>query len=191
MEIFTNRHVEEEELIAQLKLGSEEAFAQIYDFYWKRLLYMAISKLRDLDEAEDVVQDIFVSLWNRREDLFIRTSLNSYLAVAVKFRVLKALAKKQHQEKYSNHQLTFTPLSDNSTQEWIEFEELTARMNDAIAKLPEKCRLVYQLKKQAYYSQKEIAQELEISEKTVEAHLAKAMKSLRANLGQFLSVFIF
>ena len=190
MEIFTENQAGEDELIAQLKLGSEDAFAQIYSFYWKRLLYMAISKLRDLDEAEDVVQDIFVSLWNRREELIIRTSLGSYLSVAVKFRVLKALAKRQHQEKYSNHHLVFKPLSDNSTQEWLDFEELTTQMNDIIARLPERCRLVYQLKKQGYYSQKEIAKELEISEKTVESHLAKAMKSLRASLGQFLSVFI-
>ena len=82
------------ELLSLLRQGVESGFTEIYNRYWKNLLVVAVNKTGDLDEAEEIVQDIFVSLWNRRETLEITSSLNNYLAVSVKYRVIKALAKK-------------------------------------------------------------------------------------------------
>ena len=140
----------------------------------------------ELDEAEEIVQDIFVSLWKRRNDLGEINTLSSYLAVSVKYRVIKMLDKRSSRQKYTDYTRPALSLTDDSTQQWLEFEELRSRLAVFVADLPEKCRLVYQLSRESGLSQKRIAEELSISEKTVEAHLGKALRTLRTRLSQFL-----
>lgn len=172
------------ELLDLLRSGDRSAFAEIYNRYWKKLFTVATNKIGQPEEAEEVVQDIFISLWNRREDIIITTSLGAYLAVSVKYRVIKVLAKRNQYNKYAVHSQAILPITTNSTEEWFEFEELRSRLEVLVANLPEKCRLVYKASREAGFSQKQIAQEFGISEKTVEAHIGKALKSLRTGLGQ-------
>jgi RNA polymerase sigma-70 factor (family 1) len=174
------------ELTGLLQQGDVMAFTEIYNRYWKKLFAVAGNKIRDLDEAEEIVQDIFVSLWARREQLRITGTLSAYLAVSVKYRVIKALDKQYHRQQYADHSRQALSLLDNSTQDWLQFEELKDRLSQLVADLPEKCRLVYQLSRESGYSQKQIAEELNISEKTVEAHIGKALKNIRSGLQQFL-----
>nr|WP_295934935.1 RNA polymerase sigma-70 factor [uncultured Dyadobacter sp.] len=174
------------ELLGLMRSGQESGFTEIYNRYWKRLLVIAANKTGDLDEAEEIVQDIFVSLWNRKAELQLTSSLNNYLAVSVKYRVIKSLAKQNLKSRFGDDRTFHYDLIDDSTQEWLEFEELQQRLSELVAGLPEKCRLVYQLSRESGYSQKQIAQELGISEKTVEAHLGKALKTLRTGLNQLL-----
>lgn len=188
MRISTGTELDDKALIDRMVMGDERAFTELYTRYWKALLSVATNKLGDISEAEEIVQDIFVSLWNRREALYITSTLNNYLAVSVKYRVIKALAKKRHHRLYQEHQQVSNSLLDNSTQEWLDFEELRYRLSELVAELPEKCRLVYQLSKESYLSHKEISEELNISEKTVEAHLSRAMRSIRTGLSHFLSI---
>lgn len=188
MKTFTYINSNDRELIDRIKDDDEEAFTQIYTQYWKVLLSIAANKLNDLGEAEEIVQDIFVALWKRRKVLEITSSLNNYLAVSVKYRVIKALAKRQCRLKYREYQLDHGLFLDNSTQEWLDFEEMKNELSRLVANLPEKCRLVYRMSKESHLSQKQIASDLNISEKTVEAHLSRAVKSLRAGLSQFLSL---
>ncbi len=184
----TSTELDDKALTDRLVMGDEHAFTELYTRYWKTLLSIAANKIGDIIEAEEIVQDIFVSLWNRREALCITSTLNNYLAVSVKYRVIKALAKKRHHQRYQEHQQIHNTLLDNGTQEWLDFDELRNRLSELVAELPEKCRLVYQLSKESFLSQKEIATELNISEKTVEAHLARAMRSIRTGLSHFLSI---
>ncbi|CAL1516465.1 RNA polymerase sigma-70 factor [Chitinophaga sp. MM2321] len=178
------------ELLQLLKAGRESAFTEIYHRYWDRLFAIAVARIQDPDEAEEIVQEIFVSLWRRREELEITSGLSVYLAVSVKYRVIKILAKLHQQRKYKDS-LDAMTLVDDSTQEWLEFEELKERLSKLVADLPEKCQLVYRYSREKGYTQKQIAEELNISEKTVEAHLSKAMKTLRAGLNQvFFSFFL-
>jgi len=173
--------------LAGLMSGDDRrAFTEIYNRYWKKLFSIAANKIHDLDEAEEIVQDIFVSLWRRRDQLNVIDTLSSYLAVSVKYRVIKALDKRSSQQKYANYSKSYLNIVDNTTEQWLEFEELKGRLMVFVTELPEKCRLVYQLSRDAGYSQKMIAEEMGISEKTVEAHLGKALKTLRARLSQFL-----
>jgi RNA polymerase sigma-70 factor (family 1) len=176
----------DKELTCLLQAGDEHAFTEIYNRYWKKLFSIAANKIKDLDEAEEIVQDIFISLWKRRNELGVIDTLSPYLSVSVKYRVIKILDKRNNQQKYSDYSQHTASLTDDSTQQWLEFEELRSRLAAFVADLPEKCRLVYQLSREAGYPQKKIAIEMGISEKTVEAHLSKALKTLRARLSQFL-----
>lgn len=172
------------ELMNLLRSGDKSAFSEIYNRYWKKLFTVASNKIGQPEEAEEIVQDIFISLWDRRMEITITSSLNAYLAVSVKYRVIKILAKRYQHNKYEEHSLAFMPCSTNSTEDWLEFLELKSRLEILVAELPEKCRLVYKASREKGYSQKQIAEEFGIAEKTVEAHLSKALKSLRTGLGQ-------
>lgn len=175
------------ELVTLLKDGDDLAFTEIYNRYWKKLFLAAGNKLGDLDEAEELVQQIFVSLWDRRAVLDLRGELAPYLAVSVKYRVLKVLSRRHYRREFEH---ALPELLDDSTQEWLQFEELRSRMEELVAALPEKCRLVYQLSRNEGYSQKQIAAELDIAEKTVEAHIGKALRLIRKGLHVFLGALL-
>lgn len=172
------------ELLDLIRSGDRIAFSEIYNRYWKKIFTVAANKVGQPEEAEEIVQDIFISLWNRREEIIITTSLNAYLAVSVKYRVIKILAKRNLYHKYAVHSQSVLSGTTNSTEDWLEFQELKSRLQILVANLPEKCRLIYKASREKGFSQKQIAEEFGISEKTVEAHIGKALKMLRTGLGQ-------
>ena len=179
--------VDEKNLLYRLASGDEEAFESIYNHYWKSLFTLAAQKLNNLPEAEEVVQDIFLNIWKRRENLNINC-LSSYLAVSVKYKVINILASRSQHQKYINSSLESV---DESTEETIRFNELKRLLGYETASLPDRCRLVFRMSREEGVPQKQIAVLLGISEKTVESHLAKALKSLRANLSHIISLLFF
>lgn len=181
----SHNSLSDEVLVSILKTGDESAFTEIYNRYWKKLFVVAAHRIKNLEDAEEIVQDIFTALWKRRSMLNLTSDLSSYLAVSVKYRVIKTLDKYYNQQRYIDS-LVFGDAVDNGTQEWLAFEELRDQLAKCVADLPEKCRLVFQLSREHGYSQKQIAQQLHLSEKTVEAHLAKAFKTLRSKLAHYM-----
>jgi RNA polymerase sigma-70 factor (ECF subfamily) len=177
----------DQELTALLKQGDRMAFTELYNRYWKKLFTAAANKIDDLQEAEDIVQQIFISIWNRREVLVINSSLASYLAVSVKYRILKSLDKSFKEMHYGDEAATAALLEvpDDSTREWLDFQEVNEQLNMLVEKLPEKCRLVYKLSREQGYTQKQISEQLNISAKTVEGHITHAIKSLKTGLRNF------
>ena len=185
------RNFDDDKLVQLLQKGNDAAFTEIYHRYWDKLFSVAANKLQfDLKLAEELVQDIFLDLWHRREVLDIRGSLSLYLAAAMKYKVIDARLKKQRQRAYAENLAATTADGDTSTEKQISFDELQHRLSALVHDLPEKCQLVYKLSREAGYSQKEIAHQLSISEKTVESHLARAVKTLRLGLKQFLTHFL-
>ena len=180
----------EKDLLRCLQAGQEAAFTEIYNRYWKKLFYVAAQKLQNLSEAEEVVQDIFLDLWKRREALQITTCLEAYLAVCVKYKVINILARKSRQQRYQL-QASQQPLSDHSTIQVLQLQELKEQLVNETAKLPEKCQLVFRLSREGGFSHKQIASRLGISEKTVESHLSKALRTLRTSLSCFLASLFF
>lgn len=180
----------EDELAALLRAGSEAAFSEIYSRYWDKLYIVARKRLDSEFEGEEIVQEIFCKLWRRREIFQLNKGFNNYFSVAVKFEVINRLQKRERTqalEKNLSQELTEL---DETTVEQMDFNELKQQLELTIKRLPEKCQLVFRLKHEEGYSQKQIALELDLSEKTVEAHLSKARKTIKDQFG-VLSNFLF
>lgn len=179
-------------LLKLLAQDNEQAFNALYDRYWHKLLAVASHRLASIEDAEEVVQEVFLNLWKRRATLELTHSLSTYLATACQYEILNWLARQQRFSLYYEHEKNSKPLADHATEEWLAFDELKEMIEKTVRALPEKCQLVYRLRKEQHYSEKQIAEKLDISVKTVENQLAKAIKKLRSALKGFRYVtFLF
>lgn len=180
---------QEEELAIALVEGSEEAFAAIYDRYWKILLGLAYKHTRDKMLAEEIVQEVFVSLWRRRTEVKI-DALSSYLATAVKFTTFKQIQRTRRQEEIRD---TVLPVDGKQLdEEYIDARFLQEYINGLVEKLPEKCQLIFRLSREEHKTNKEISSALNVTEKAVEAQITRALKTLRLNLRKVgFSFFLF
>lgn len=177
------------DLLVLIREDDECAFAELYERYWKKLFIVAVNRIGSMENAEEIVQDIFTTLWYKRGSLVITDGLDRYLTVAVKYRVIKALSKETSRRNYIKS-LNSGAEVDDSTRELLAFEELQSELAKHICTLPSKCQLVFRLSRENGFSQKQIAAHLNISEKTVEAHLGKAFRILRSKLASFLFLLL-
>ncbi len=178
-------------LISQLRHSDRKAFALIYERYWEKLYVAACHRLRTREIAQELVQEVFTNLWLRREELSIRKDLGAYLYSALKYEMLDHLRSVAVRERYAKEYRKVTGLYPHATQRQLPFDELHAQMKKEIGKLPGKCRLVFTLSRLEYYSHKEIGEQLNITPKTVEAHMSRALKTLRISLKDFLPLLLF
>jgi len=189
MAVFSS--LPDDELVLLLKEGNELALSALYLRYWDKLLIVAANRLDDPAEAEECVQDVFFRLWQRRDDLQLSHSLATYLTVAVKYRVINAMDK---QYRLRNRmERSYAELADHqvfSAEDYLLEKELSVQIAAAVNKLPEKCRIVFKLSREQGMTHKQIAAELDIAEKTVEAHISKAMKDIRGNLATTVPAFV-
>jgi len=178
------------ELTSLLQNGNEEAFTEIYNRYWDKLYYIAHKLLKDTNVAEEIVQEVFLTLWKKKNTLVIQ-SLPSYLAAMARYSVYHYLAnEKKCKVKEDNVALlNVAAISEINVDHKILLQIITELSN----KLPEKCRLVFQYNKLHDQSLADVAQMLNMSQKTAEGHLTKALRIIRTNLGatsEFLTVLI-
>jgi len=179
----------EKELIRELRSGSAAAFEEIYHRYWKILLAIAFNRLADRQASEEAVQDVFLSLWARRKEVSIG-SLQAYLATAVKFTVFRQLLNEKRRKDLLNRNYHPQKLLFEETRVYGKF--LEEYIQGIVETLPEKCRLVFKYSREEGMTIPEIAKEMNISVKTAEAHLTKALKILRGSLkksGLFIWIF--
>jgi RNA polymerase sigma-70 factor (family 1) len=175
------------ELSALLKDGNDAAFTEIYNRYWDKLYYIAHKLLRDTDAAEEIVQEVFLTLWKRRETLNIK-SLSQYLGAMTRYAVYRHLAKEKQYKEEENKQGI---LNANAHVEIdLDSKIMLELVADIASKLPEKCRLVFQYNKLQDRSIIDVAEALNISQKTAEGHLTKALRIIRANLGSAVNNFV-
>jgi len=170
------------ELIALIDKDNREAFTALYQRYWDKIFAVAIHRLGNEEEAEEIVQEIFLSIWTRRKNLKLTHSLATYLSVAVKYKVINHLARKHRMQLQLDELTNTTPATENSTSNWLDEKELRTQLEKCIDKLPERCRIVFLLSRDENKTYAEIATELNISQKTVEAHVSKALSTLRHDL---------
>jgi RNA polymerase sigma-70 factor (ECF subfamily) len=178
----------DDELLQLVQSNNELAFKEIFERYWRKLYAIAYNRLQTAQASEDIVQEVLTMLWVRRADLKIK-SLNNYLSTAVRYNVFHEVRKNikknefQHSLKvvHGNQQITI--------EEELRFKVIQEQVQKEINKLPEKCRLVFQYSRELGMSNKEIAHQLQLSSKTVEAHITKALKQLRSALKGAFSIF--
>lgn len=180
----------DQELIALIAKDNREAFAALYQRYWDKVFAVALHRLGDVHEAEEVVQEIFLSLWARRNSIQLTHSLQTYLSVAVKYKVINHLARQYRRQLQLDELANTAPQNFNSTAEWLNEKELRSQLEKGIGNLPEKCRIVFLLSREENKTYAEIAAELNISQKTVEAHMSKALSTLRQSLKVAAPLFL-
>lgn len=173
----------EKELLKDLSAGDKTAFAAIYHQYWELLLGMAYNRLKDLQAAEDIVHDVFAGIWINRQKQEIQ-SLRNYLATAVKYRILKEVRKSAVARNYQK-KLTGIYVTESDTDAAMDNKCVLQLLQKEVAVLPEKCRLVFRYSREQGLTVREIAEKMQISPKTVENQLHKALHRLRLTLRNF------
>ncbi len=181
----------DQELLNSLKSDSEKAFRAIYQRYGRRCFGLAFQKLRSKEAAEEITQNIFISLWERRHQLAIQ-NLESYLMVSVKYQTLNYIESKLTREKFS---LTLPSQyaegsSENTVENTVFVQDLMNALENALNSLPEKTCEAYRLSRFENLSGKEIAERMNLSEKSVEYHISQSLKFLRSQLKDFIAVCV-
>jgi RNA polymerase sigma-70 factor (ECF subfamily) len=148
--------------------------------------------VHDLDTAKDLVHNVFINLWEKREDIDPNKSVKSYLFTAVYNRSLNHIRdhKKFHNEDISEYHDRLAGTQEDYYDK-VESSELSARIKNAIDTLPERCREIFLLNRFEEMKYKEIAEKLDISIKTVEAQMSKALKILREQLTDYIGLLVF
>lgn len=170
-------------MISLLSQGDREAYECIYNDYWNRLYAYVYNRLKTKEAAEEIIQEVFYSLWTRREELTIKHSLTSYLFTAVKYQVFNYIKAAKVRQAYASHFNSYQV--DNSNEENIELSDLTHAVEKEVARLPEKCQQVFRMSRQEHLSVQDIAETLNISHKTVENHLTRALRQLRIAFSEY------
>jgi RNA polymerase sigma-70 factor (family 1) len=179
----------EQDLIMGLKQGDVLVFDEIFEKYWGKLYKQAYSKLQSKELAEETVQDLFLTLWEKRSTLLIN-SLESYLAVSLRNRCIDLIRSRITRDKYWEYYKNYIPQSIENTHETIFCNDLQNKLEEGLQTLPEKSRKVFQLSRLEGKSVPEIAKTLSLSEKTIEYYITKSVKTLKVYLKDFVFVVI-
>lgn len=178
------------ENFAAIKAHDTDAFAQLFHRYYGLLGQFAMSYLSDPEEARDLVQQVFVKVWEQRERLPEDLQIKSYLYTSVRNACYNALEHKrvrQRHEAWVVHRPSDPVVSPDQI---TEAQELQRRIDAAVQALPERCRQAFLLSREEGLSYKDIADRMQISPKTVEVQMGKALKLLRVALGDLLVLLI-
>jgi RNA polymerase sigma-70 factor (family 1) len=172
----------ERELVDLLRSGDQAAYTEIYNRYSWLLHTHAYKKLGDREAANDVIQELFASLWTKRETVFLNTTLAGYLYTAVRNRILNMIEHQQVETKYIDSMMEFSAEYTAVTDHLIREKQMMSIIDKEIAALPPKMRAVFELSRKSHLSHKEIAEQLDISEQTVTKQIKNALKILKARL---------
>lgn len=176
----------DQQLVASLRNGEAGAFTEIYERYWDKLLIYTRRVIRRQPDAEDIVQELFVSIWRRRHALDIEHALSTYLYNSIRYMAFRYIEKNSTYSDYL-HRLAVRIAGEEGNVTDIEAEifgrELEGQIDQLIRQLPEKMQEVFILSRRHHLSYKEIAERLSISEETVRKQVYKSLQILRGRLG--------
>ncbi|MVM38824.1 RNA polymerase sigma-70 factor [Spirosoma sp. HMF3257] len=177
------------ELLALLRDDDEQAFRELYDRYWYKMYVIAHRKLRRKEVAEELAQELFVMIWQKRESLRV-INLQAFLGVSLKNLMIDYIRRNIQEEHYLDQLQQFFPAETFATMEAVQLNELSEAIQNTLAKLPEKTREIFILNRFEHLTIREIAQRLNLSEKTIEYHLSRSTTFLRQNLRDFMTVWV-
>lgn len=181
----------DEELIALLQQGRDRAFDELYNRYRDVLVRFVYQRMRSIDVAEEIVQEVFTTIWERRKTIVIQKKFSSYMYTSVRYVTLDYIKAHAITDEYVQEVVEASGPKSNSTEDYIYHEELQDAINKTTELLPKKAKEVFILSRFKNYSNKEIAVELNISTETVKYHIAYALKFMRVSLKGFYSLLIF
>lgn len=173
-------------LLQAIRQNDKAAFAELFKRYWKKAHAMALARVCSDEVTQEIVQDLFISIWEKRTTLSIN-HFPSYLYGAIKNRVLNYIDSQSVRRKHSEQYGHFIADRENITQHDVELNELMIAIGDGIELLPEKSKRVYLLNQQGH-SNTEIATMLNTSEKTIQYHLSQSMKRLRLHIKEYILI---
>lgn len=187
----------ENNIVRQIRQGDKEVFRDLFEIYYQRLFLYAKSYVGDPDTAKDIVQDLFIHLWEKRKNLVIISSLSSYFFRAIHNRSIQFLRHKKVISKYKEKHLLklkeaeiLYNTSVDFTLSDVQFNEIQNILNETYNSLPAKTREVFRLSRQEAKSNRVIANTLNINIKTVEYYITKALKVFHSALKDYFILFV-
>lgn len=178
-------HYTEENLFELIRKDDKKAFAELFNRYWRKAFNIGWSKLHDREATEEVVQELFILLWEKRASLSVH-NFSSFLYTCVKNKCLNYIESLLIRKKHWEHYRTFIPETENATDKKVAYNELLEAIHVGLEDLPQKTKVVFQLNRLEGRSVSEIANTLNLSEKTIEYHLTRSLKQLRVHLKDFI-----
>ncbi|MFK7906286.1 MAG: RNA polymerase sigma factor [Chitinophagales bacterium] len=183
-EAFTDK-----ELLTRLQSSDEKAYRLLFDRYYEKMVITALQITKDSNIAKDAAQEVFLALWKNRERTQIKQSLSAYLKRGVINRSLNIIKSRKLHMGNTVPDAVALPIPSKGDQ-LLEFQDLQKKVHQAIDELPDRCREVFVLCRFEELSHKEIAAQLNISTKTVENQMTKALKYLRGTVLPFIKMLI-
>lgn len=177
-------------LLEKLKNDDQSAYTIIFTRYYQDMVRFSFGLTRDQDASEEIVQEVFLKLWENRNSLVIHNSLKSFLLKTVQNRSIDSLRHVSITNKYASIVLDHPILSENDTENYILHSELEANFNHAMAKIPAQLAEAYRLSRIENHNYQEIAKELDVSVRTVEVRISTALGLLRKELKDFLVLLL-
>jgi len=178
--------LQDTEALQKIYAGDVKAFESVFEYYYQQLCSFTLKYLKDPDDAEEVVQDTFVKFWNKRKEINITSSLKSYLYQSVKNASLNRI---QHLKVVRDHEESHVkPTSAYQSSDPLVEMELQEKINSSLEQLPPERKKIFLMSRNEGLKYKEIAEKLNISIKTVENQMGKALKFMRTELAEFMSV---
>ncbi|WP_258104723.1 RNA polymerase sigma factor [Marinoscillum sp. MHG1-6] len=169
-------------LVEKLKAGDEKAFGRLYDHFSAKLYNTCRKMWLDHQDAEGVVQEVFIKLWRRREYLDPELSINSYLLSITRSLVIKHFRDRAYKTAYEQYAISNMDSRSNITEDYIIFANMEDLSAKALDELPDKQKQIFMMKNVDFHSVEEISDKLGISVRTVENQIYRATKSLKEKL---------
>lgn len=176
--------------LTSLKTSDIPTFEMLFRTFYQPLCNYAYTFIQDRDEAEEIVQSTFLSVWEKRETLEIRTGVKPYLYAMVRNACLNVIKHNKIKEQHVSSELAYAERSVESVARTVMASELETRIYVAMEKLPEQCRLIFKLSRFEELKYSEIAEQLNLSIKTVENQMGKALKIMREELKDYLPILL-
>ncbi|MCK9618783.1 MAG: RNA polymerase sigma-70 factor [Lentimicrobiaceae bacterium] len=189
-------YIYDSSLIGKLKNGDISSFEVIYKSHYRRIFHFALQYLRNEEACSNIIQDVFSSLWDNKEKLTIETNLNAWLFTVTKNRCLKYIRdlklEKRHLGNLAEQRMSLIHDALNSLDtSSLAFYEIEKLIQQTLDSLSPQCRRAFEMSRFDEKKYSEIADEMQIAQKTVETHISNALKIFRITLKDYLPLVIF
>ena len=175
--------------MGKIRQGNAEAFEFVYNTYAPQLINYSVARLSSLEESRDLVHDVFVSFYERRDTLQITVSIRAYLFTSLKYKIVDHIRKNRHQQFYKEMVKSMNIDVEEAVFENVVYKNLNLIMDKEVERLPVRMRKVFMLSRKQHLSISQIASEMNISEQTVKNQISSALKKLRVVLDR-IAIFI-